>query len=55
MYKLTIEELTENKLKYTREYLLKNGKYPKEEYKDYRSFRKKIVRSDKSKIVLIKK
>ena len=55
MYKLTIEELTENKLKYTRKYLLKNGKYPKEEYKDYRSFRKKVVRSDKSKIVLIKK
>ncbi|PHR71211.1 MAG: DUF3857 domain-containing protein [Lutibacter sp.] len=54
-YKLTIEKQSENTLKYTREFLLKNGKYPKEEYKDYRSFRKKVVRSDKSKIVLIKK
>ena len=54
-YKLTIEKQSESTLKYTREFLLKNGKYTKEEYKDYRSFRKKVVRSDKSKIVLIKK
>ncbi|MCF6298165.1 MAG: hypothetical protein L3J08_09330 [Flavobacteriaceae bacterium] len=54
-YKLTIKKVSENTLKYTREFLLKNGKYPKEEYKDYRNFWKKVVRSDKSKIVLIKK
>jgi hypothetical protein len=54
-YKLVIEKISESKLKYTREFLLKNGDYPKEEYKDYRSFRKKVVRSDNSKIVLIKR
>jgi len=54
-YKLTIEKLSENKLKYTRQFLLKGGNYPKEAYKEYRDFRKKVAKSDKSKIVLIKK
>ncbi len=53
-YKLTIDKISENKLKYTREFLLKAGKYPKEEYGDYRNFRKKVAKYDKSKIVLIK-
>ncbi len=54
-YKLTIDKVSDTQLKYKREILIKNGQYPKEAYKEYRNFRKKITRADNSKIVLIKK
>ena len=53
-YSFKIETLENNKLKYTRTYMLLKGNYPKEDYKAFRDFRKQIVKNDKSKIVLIK-
>lgn len=53
-YTMTVEKIDEHNLKYTRKFLLKAGDYPKEEYEHYRNFRRKVVKSDKSKIVLIK-
>ncbi|WP_299098951.1 DUF3857 domain-containing protein [uncultured Winogradskyella sp.] len=52
-YSFKIEVLEGNKLKYTRQYMLLKGNYPKEEYKAFRSFRKQIVKYDKSKVVLV--
>lgn len=54
-YKLIIDKISEHQLSYKREVLIKNGQYPKEAYKEYRSFIKKIAKADRSKIVLIKK
>lgn len=54
-YHLSVEKINPTKLKYTRTLLIKKGEYPKEDYKNYRSFRKKIAKLDKTKIVLIKK
>ncbi|MBG7630851.1 MAG: DUF3857 domain-containing transglutaminase family protein [Bacteroidetes bacterium] len=54
MYKLSMEIISENILKYKRELFLKSGNYPKESYDGYRNFWKSISKSDKSKIVLIK-
>ncbi len=53
-YSFKIETLENNKLKYTRTYILLKGNYAKEDYKAFRDFRKQIVKNDKSKIVLIK-
>ncbi|WP_075695130.1 DUF3857 domain-containing protein [Cellulophaga lytica] len=40
---------------YKRKLLIKEGYYPKEKYKDYRDFRKKVSLTDNAKIVLVKK
>jgi hypothetical protein len=53
--KIVIEKLTENQLKYKRILQIKSGKFPSEDYNEYRKFRKKIVKYDKLKAVLIKK
>ncbi|GAB1307968.1 hypothetical protein KH5_06510 [Urechidicola sp. KH5] len=53
-YETTFESLENNKLKITRKLLFKTGNYSKEQYTDFRNFYRKIVKSDKSKIVLIK-
>ena len=53
-YTMTIEKISEKKLKFKREFLLKAGNYSKEEYNDYRNFWRQVVKHDKSKIVLIK-
>lgn len=44
----------DNKIYYKRSYLLKHGKYPKEEYNEFRDFVRNIARFDNSKIVLLK-
>ncbi len=54
IYKFQMEQLEGNKIKYTRTYILNKGNYTKEDYKAFRDFRKKIVKYDKTKIVLIK-
>ena len=54
-YKLTVEKVSDSTLKYKREFLLKSGNYSKESYNNFRDFWKKIAKSDKSKVVLIKK
>lgn len=53
-YKFQIEALDNNQIKYTRTYILNKGSYAKEDYKAFRDFRKKIVKYDKTKIVLVK-
>ena len=55
LYQFSIEKISPSKLKYTRTFLLKKGFYSKDDYKKYRSFRKKIAKLDKTKIVLLKK
>ena len=53
-YSFKLENLGDNKLKYTRTYTLLKGNYDKEDYKAFRDFRKEIVKNDKSKVVLTK-
>ncbi|REE83191.1 uncharacterized protein DUF3857 [Lutibacter oceani] len=54
-YKLTVEKISDQTLKYKRELLFKNGYHSKEFYNSFRDFLKKIAKNDKSKMVLIKK
>ena len=51
-YQFSITQTSENTLLFKRKFLLNKGEYTKEEYKDFRSFWLKIVRHDKSKIVI---
>lgn len=52
-YDFNIELIDENKIKYTRTFILKKGNFQKEDYKAFRDFRKKIVKNDKTKVVLV--
>lgn len=54
-YESSIEIKSEKELLYKRRLNFEDGLYPKEEYKDYRSFRRKISKHDNQKIVLTKK
>ncbi|MFY0603041.1 MAG: DUF3857 domain-containing protein [Flavobacteriaceae bacterium] len=54
-YKVTFKKNIDSKLIYTREILIKAGEYPKEDYKAYRSFMKKIAKYDNLRLSLIKK
>lgn len=45
---------TEKTITYNRTLLVKEGKYSKEKYNDYRNFRKEVSSTDNAKIVLIK-
>ncbi|WP_111685266.1 DUF3857 domain-containing protein [Winogradskyella tangerina] len=53
-YSYKLEKLDDQKIKYTRTYILKKGNYSKSDYKDFRDFMKSIVKFDKTKIVLVK-
>lgn len=53
-YEVSVQRIDDESLKYTRMYSNFGGKYPKEKYKDFRSFMKKVVRFDNQKIVLTK-
>ncbi len=53
-YSVNISKVSEDELLYERVLLIKKGKYPKEEYEDYRNFRKSVAKSDNLKIVLTK-
>ena len=52
-YTFKSEVLGDNKIKYTRTYILNKGNYKKDDYNSFRDFKKKIVKADKSKIVLV--
>jgi len=52
MYQISVEQLEGNKLKYNRTLLVKEGSYPKEDYKKYRDFRKKVSRNDNIRIAI---
>jgi len=53
-YELHVEKIDEATLMYHRKFALKEGIHPKEEYKLYRSFRKKVARYDNMRIELTK-
>ena len=53
-YKVSIEKISDSQMIYKRSLEVHKGSYPKEAYKAYRSFRRKIIKSDKSSIVLYK-
>ena len=54
-YKMSVEYRQEdNTIAYRRRLLIKEGTYPKEKYKDYRSFRKQVSGMDNAQIVIIK-
>lgn len=53
VYNATIE-VKEGKVRYQRSFLEKHGRYPKEEYKAFRDFKRQVARYDNAKIVLIK-
>ncbi len=51
-YEMHVEKIEENKIKYHRIIQINSGKYNPEEYDAYRKFRKKIWKSELSKIIL---
>ncbi|CAN0314914.1 unnamed protein product [Scytosiphon promiscuus] len=53
-YTVTIERITDTKLKYERKFEITGGLYPKEEYEKYREFIKEVSKNDNAKIVLTK-
>lgn len=53
-YEMSIEKLTDNELRYTRKIKILNGVYSKEEYNDYREFRRAIKKIDNLKLILSK-
>ncbi|MEC8830909.1 MAG: DUF3857 domain-containing protein, partial [Bacteroidota bacterium] len=54
-YAISIESKEPGVILYKRRLLIKSGQYPKEDYKLYRDFRKKVARYDNAKIVLTRK
>lgn len=54
-YKIVINKVDNTTVKYQRKLILKEGVFPKEKYKSYRDFIKKIIKKDKSKFILTKK
>ena len=54
-YKTELEVKDENTLVYKREFVIKDGEFPKEDYSKFRDFYKEVSRQDNAKIALIKK
>ncbi len=54
LYKIEIQTINEQQIKYSRKFLINQGLYTIEDYEKYRKFRKKVNQLDNSKIVLIK-
>ncbi len=54
LYKIEIQTINEQQIKYSRKFLINQGLYTVEDYEKYRKFRKKVNQLDNSKIVLIK-
>ena len=53
-YAVNYKLVSENKLEYKRNLIIKKGTFPKEEYRNYRAFRRKISKLDKTKIIVTK-
>ncbi|CAM1369552.1 conserved exported protein of unknown function [Tenacibaculum soleae] len=53
-YKIAFEKINETSFKYNREFSLKKGIHPKEEYKAYRKFRKMVAKYDNLRTELTK-
>ena len=54
MYQISIDKIDEHHIKYKRTLFIKEGLYPKEDYKTYRAFRRKVAKNDNLRIALIK-
>jgi transglutaminase-like putative cysteine protease len=54
MYQISIDKIDEHHIKYKRTLFIKEGLYPKEDYKTYRAFRRKVAKNDNLRITLIK-
>jgi len=54
-YTSTITSLNDSTLIYKRTLKINQGLFPKEEYVNFRKFKKSVVRKDNSKLILIKK
>ena len=54
-YKIQFEKINDTIFNYNKTILIKEGIYPKEDYKTYRSFRKKIAKSENLRIAITKK
>ncbi len=54
-YKMTLEVTDENTIIYHREFTVKDGDFPKEDYAAFRGFYKEVSKLDNAKIALIKK
>jgi hypothetical protein len=54
-YKTTLDSISELKLKFKRQFLIKKGIFEKEEYEEFRKFLEQVVKLDNSKILLTKK
>jgi hypothetical protein len=52
-YEFSMKTLDKNRVSYKRRYVLNKGTYAKEDYEDFREFRKLIAKHDKSKMVLL--
>jgi len=52
-YKMAVKLIDEGIIQYEKTLALKSGKYPASKYNDYRDFRKKIAKLERTKIVLI--
>lgn len=53
-YSVNYKLLSENEIEYKRQFIIKKGIFPPEEYKNYRSFRRKISKLDNTKIIVTK-
>jgi hypothetical protein len=51
-YSITFKEIAKDKIEYSRSLIIKKGNHPANEYDNYRSFRRKIAKLDKTKILL---
>ncbi len=54
-YSIEFEKTSENTLRYKRNLSIKKGTFPASEYDNYRSFRRKIAKLDKTKVLLKQK
>ena len=53
-YSISYKLLSENEIEYKRHLIIKKGTFPKEEYKNYRSFKRKVSKLDNTKIIVTK-
>lgn len=53
-YKSNLNVIDESKLIYIREFIIRDGDFPKEDYEDFRNFYKEVSKNDDAKIALIK-
>lgn len=54
VYDVSFDRIDDNNIRYTRKFSMYEGRFPKEKYKEFRSFVRKIARYDGQKIALTK-